>query len=82
MLFVLAEDISVEDTDEGVEATKDDKVDPCGFVDTPFPHEEEPEKGPKLASIENVLYVSDCHDLRRQLTQNNSLLGRLKSIAC
>ena len=61
ILFLLAEQISVEEADQGVETDEDDEVDPRGFVHTAPPHEQQPEKSSKLSSIEDVLYVGDRH---------------------
>ena len=39
-----------------------------GFINTPPPHEEKPQKCPDLPSIEDVLSVGDRHDTPVRVT--------------
>ena len=63
VLFVLAEEISVEETDDRVETDEDDEVYPSSLVDTSPPHEQQPEESSELSSIEDVLDVGHRHPI-------------------
>ena len=61
VLFVLTEQISVEETDHRIETDEDDKVYPGSLVHTSPPHEQQPEESSELSSIEDVLDVGNRH---------------------
>ena len=61
MLFILAEEISVEQTDHGIETDEDHQVYPSSLVHTSPPHKQKPEKSSELSSIEDMLDVGNRH---------------------
>ena len=60
-MFLLAEQISVEETDQSVETDEDHQVDPRGLVHAAPPHEEQAEESSELSSVEDMLDIGNSH---------------------
>ena len=61
VLLLLAEQISVEETDHGIETNEYQQVYPGRLVHTSPPHKQKPEKSSELSSIEDMLDVGNRH---------------------